>query len=114
MWYFPNKKKQPVTDRVLPRSIILPFSYIGCDSEGLTWNFMDESMMNLGLLNQNDFLTSTSGFIITDDSGQEKVQTASIILDVNSDPSEQVQKLIQSGFEPKSSWGIALSSSLRG
>ena len=75
---------------------------------------MDQSVMNLGLANQSDFLTSTSGFLITDDSGQEKVQTASIILDVNSNPKEQVQKLIQSGFEPKSSWGIALSSSLRG
>ena len=37
---------------------------------------MDESVMNLGLSNQSDFLTSTSGFLITDDSGQEKVQTA--------------------------------------
>ena len=53
---------------------------------------MDESVMNLGLSNQSDFLTSTSGFLITDDSGQEKVQTASIILDVNSNPKEQVQK----------------------
>ena len=36
------------------------------------------------------------------------------VLDVNSDPKVQVQKLIEAGFEPESSCGIALTSSLRG
>ena len=63
-------------------------------------------------IDHNDYLTSTSGFVITDN--EDNFDTASIVLDINSDPKVQVQSLIQAGFNPTSSWGIALTSSLRG
>ena len=60
---------------ILTKKLILFYFY---SSEGLTWMYAEESESenNPNYRHPNEYLTSTSGFVITDD--RDKIQTASI------------------------------------
>ena len=90
-----------------------PFPLIGCDSEGLSY-----------IVNQRDpyvkreeITLCTSGFIITESNDitcDFRMEAASLVLSTGDIIEDKLKKLKEAGFKPENSWGIALSSCMRG
>ena len=57
--------------------------------------------------------SSTSGFVITEDK-ESPLNVASVVLNAQDKIETKLNQLKDIGFNPQNSWGVALSSSLRG
>lgn len=86
-----------------------PFPMIGCDSEGLAWYLHEKDPKIIG----NELALSTAGFIVLQDK-DFKTSTASIVLSIGDKMEAKIDQLKQAGFNPSNSWGLALSTSMRG
>jgi hypothetical protein len=83
-------------------------------SEGLTWHLNDGHQLEDLHLNDTDYTLSTTGFVITGDSEDKIIRAASLVLTIDDNLEAKMATLTQSGFTPKNSWGIALTSFMRG
>ncbi len=90
-----------------------PFPFIASGSEGLT-SVVDEDT-TASSLSEEVNLRSTSGFVITS-SRNENYKVASLILtsDKETELEAKLGLLTKAGFSPKNSFGIALTSCMRG
>ena len=86
-----------------------PFPFIGCENEGINWGIGNEDFA-VGI---EDYLSSISGLVIIDDP-DHCIRTASLVLSVDDDIDEKIGEFKDLGFSPESSWGFALTGSLRG
>ena len=86
-----------------------PFPLIGCDSEGIA-GYFDQKDLHV---KKEDLNRSTCGLVILDDPAN-LVKCASIVLEANDDSQRKISDLKNEGFLPHKSWGIALSTCLRG
>ncbi len=86
-----------------------PFPIIGCDSEGLAWHLRDKDPKIL----QAELTMSTSGFVITENKDYP-MSVASLVFSVQDDVESKLKQLKDAGSHSQNSWGIALSSCMRG
>ena len=86
-----------------------PFPLIGCDSEGLV-NYLHQKDL---FVKKEELNSTTCGIVIVEDP-ETPLKCASVVLKVNDDYEKKINDLQSAGFVPNKSWGIALSSCLRG
>ena len=88
-----------------------PFPLIGCDSEGLARYLNQKPDL---CVKKEELNRTTCGFVIVADP-ENPLRCASVVLQVDDDYEKKIIDLQIAGFRnPKESWGIALSSCLRG
>ena len=86
-----------------------PFPLIGCDSEGLAWHLNEKDPK----IKSEQLTLSTAGFVITQ-SPENPISVASLVLTIEDEIEAKLNQLKESGFNSKNSFGIALSSCMRG
>ena len=88
-----------------------PFPMIGCDSEGIARYFDQKDLF----VKKEDLDRSTCGFVVLDDDeNSTAVKCASIVLEADDDAQKKISELKDQRFVPHKSWGIVLSTCLRG
>ena len=86
-----------------------PFPLIGCDSEGIARYLNQKDLC----VKKEELNRTTCGFVIVADP-ENPLRCASVVLQVEDDYEKKISDLQSAGFVAKESWGIALSSCLRG